>query len=118
MSTDLVAWLRAQLDEDGRLIAEHPDGEDGDLAGRDLAAERESNYPCSAYLRIAKARALAELAAKRWILDLHRLRETVDEGVRCRLCGFSFRVDPNCHTVRLLALPYADRPGFREEWRP
>lgn len=23
-----------------------------------------------------------------------------------------------CPTLRLLALPYADRPGYREEWRP
>jgi hypothetical protein len=23
-----------------------------------------------------------------------------------------------CLTLRLLALPYADRPGYREEWRP
>jgi hypothetical protein len=22
------------------------------------------------------------------------------------------------HTVRLLALPYADQPGYREKWRP
>lgn len=23
-----------------------------------------------------------------------------------------------CSTLRLLALPYSDRPGYREEWRP
>lgn len=26
--------------------------------------------------------------------------------------------ESNCLTLRLLAPPYADRPGYREEWRP
>jgi hypothetical protein len=27
-------------------------------------------------------------------------------------------LDGDCSTVRLVALPHADRPGYREEWRP
>jgi hypothetical protein len=30
--------------------------------------------------------------------------------------GF-FGVDAD-HAYRLIALPYADRPGYREDWRP
>jgi hypothetical protein len=51
------------------------------------------------------ARVLAEVDAKRQILDLatdvtEMSHDTADT------------------MIRLLALPYADRPGYREEWRP
>jgi hypothetical protein len=69
------------------------------------------------------ARVLAEVDAKRRILD-----EVVEDAT-----GLDMSVDLDRRTrprdevtepylgdvlVRLLALPYADRPGYREEWRP
>lgn len=61
------------------------------------------------------ARVLAECESKRRIIAEHGANK--------------YRVDPcdahdarletiPCATLRLLALPYADRQGFREEWRP
>jgi len=61
---------------------------------------------------------LAEVDAKRRIIDLH---DDVSGG--CRTCmdaelsndGPDAAAWP-CPTLRLLALPYADHPGYREEW--
>ncbi|MVO84166.1 hypothetical protein GPA10_05115 [Streptomyces sp. p1417] len=60
------------------------------------------------------ARVLREIDAKRRILAEHALN-----GWACTTCdnGEVEQVFP-CPTLRLLALPYADRPGYREEWRP
>jgi hypothetical protein len=69
------------------------------------------------------ARELAEVDAKRRILD-----EVVDEatGLDMSVDG-DRRVGPRDTTtepylgtvlLRLLALPYADHPDYREEWRP
>ncbi|MGE5829742.1 MAG: DUF6221 family protein [Micromonosporaceae bacterium] len=80
-------------------------------------------------------RALAEVEAARRILDLHSIQvELISQfpfdpytgvqlppsyNVSCRVCGWA-TIDPTsaCDTVRLLAAPYADQPGYREEWKP
>jgi Family of unknown function (DUF6221) len=57
-------------------------------------------------IRWDPARVLAELVAKRWLLD-----EIEDE-----LGDDDQQVMTN-DRLRQLALPYADRPGYDEEWR-
>lgn len=44
---------------------------------------------------------------------------TSGHEVTCSVCGW-VSDDPTsgCETVRLLALPYADVDGYREEWKP
>jgi hypothetical protein len=120
---DLVTWLRAQLALDTEAIAEHPDGED-DVWMAGLQAETEQNYPCSQYLRISKARALREVAAKRAIVDLHP-RHVDDVDGTPDTCGACFvdlyapTFEPwPCLTLRHLAAVYADRSGYKSEWAP
>lgn len=39
----------------------------------------------------------------------------------CKTCGSGeekYPADWPCATIRLVALPFSDRPGYREEWRP
>jgi hypothetical protein len=67
------------------------------------------------------ARVLRDVEAKRRILDLHARREdNVAERLgftapdMCELCGETWP----CRTVCLLALPFADHPGYHEEWKP
>lgn len=62
------------------------------------------------------ARVLAEVEAKRRILHEHEHEEAHPALMphTCRRCG-SFGW---CLTVRLLALPFSDRPGYDETWRP
>ena len=72
------------------------------------------------------AHVLAEADAKREITDLHRpeITDYVDgagiesASVDCLTCDTrgSSNTWP-CKTVRLLALPYADHPDYRDEWR-
>ena len=57
-------------------------------------------------------RAMAEREAKRRIVELHH---TAGRSGLCDECHS--KVWP-CPTLRLLALPYADHPDYREEWRP
>jgi hypothetical protein len=64
----------------------------------------------------------AECDAKRRIVALHN---NADEGHDCTdgwHAPHGFRDldydDGPCETLRLLALPYADHPDYREEWKP
>ena len=53
--------------------------------------------------------------ARRRIVALHHaVRGAGDGEVRCAGCGHP----PPCPTLRLMSLPWADHPDFREEWRP
>jgi len=54
------------------------------------------------------ARVLAECEAKRRIVDSYRYL-TADPELRMQAWTFA---------LRCLALPYADHPDYREEWRP
>lgn len=64
-------------------------------------------------------RVLADCDAKRRIVEWHR-EETLPDGVPTRtgLCDICMNWSWPCDTLRLLALPYADRPGYMQEWRP
>lgn len=91
---ELVTWLRAQLDDDERAArAWLPFGNPTD-ADRDHFARHDP------------LRVLAEVDAKRRIIDW-------------ALAWLEREVAPwNADLIRMLALPYADRAGYREEWRP
>lgn len=55
-------------------------------------------------------RVLADFDAKRRIVDEH-----TEAGTKwCPSCDGQ---DQPCTTIRLLALSYADHPGYRDEWR-
>jgi len=110
---ELVAWLPAQLDEDTVEIAKHPDGEDPLWIAGSLYATAEENYPCTPYLAISKRRALAEVHAKRRILDTY-VAAASTEGSEYD-GGYTVGLGV---ALRFLALPYAGRPGYRDEWRP
>jgi len=65
-------------------------------------------------------RVLAECAAKRRIIALH------EPGHECSQYDRDGEIDnflychdfEDCSTMYLLALPYADHPNYRDEWRP
>lgn len=106
MTADLVEWLRAQLDDDESR---------SDLVGQ-IMLLRWATKPYA-------DRLMREVEAKRLLLDLHRpvADSSWPEPGHCLECcsleSQDYRTYP-CPTVRLLALPYSDRPGYREEWRP
>ena len=161
MTNDLVTWLRAQLDEDERVAGSATSGPwtNDDPLARDgvyspaidgFVVDCEYVYmgPFTVHnaTHIARHdpnRVLAEVEAKRRILDLHphqRFAEPPWLGeprpalvedpryVGCSTCNNRTspfdathqEVHPGwwCETVRLLALPYAANPGYDESWRP
>jgi hypothetical protein len=133
---DLVVWLRAQLDEDERVaraagvsasgsrwhVADRGAvivrGDDGMVVVFDEGSP--SGEEAEHIARWDPARVLAEVDAKRRILDVHPGDDEVSGQVFCGdgigLVGCKWAYP--CPTIRLLALPFADRPGYRAEWRP
>lgn len=57
------------------------------------------------------ASVLARIAADRQILALH----SGDNDEACQSHAGNWAYEP-CATLRLLAQPYADRPGYQERW--
>jgi hypothetical protein len=117
---ELLAFLRAQLDEDERVAREadsgrwipedkgitfeyHADYFHGGEAQARLVADTRANQ-----WHIANwdpARVLAEVEAKRRVLDMVTLGNYYG--------GFG---EAYVQVVHELAQPYAGRPGWREEW--
>jgi hypothetical protein len=132
--TDLASWLLEQIAEDERVarsavcwkgerwtVREHAGHAIVWAQGQEIARSSQSADRGVAELIAAHdpAHVLAECAAKRAIVEAHTAELiAVEEGVEhwtdCPDC----RQTPPCHTLRLLAQVYKDRPGYREEWRP
>jgi hypothetical protein len=139
MSDDLVTWLRAQLDADEQVALAVKDDRYGDNDTDEwkswaIQYDADEAWPVltGIGMRLAHsyadnvitpqrgehialwdpARALAEIDAKRQLLDESAYWESVDgpNDPASVSCGGS--------VLAILALPYADRPGYREEWRP
>ncbi|MFE9337788.1 DUF6221 family protein [Streptomyces sp. NPDC007063] len=119
--SDLVAFLRARLDEDETMARKaasrqprsaawthEPDGKvragDGTPVAKHAWADEGAHIT-----RHDPARVLAEVDARRRILRWH-----LDEEC-CSVCLDDVE---GCPLFRALALPYADHPDYREEWRP
>ena len=129
--TDLVQWLRTQLDEDERIArAADPGPWKSESLGRhDQAAIKlaastsliqfDGSRAAANGMHAARhdpARVLREVEAKRRIVDAHERRpmpkgDTAD----CAQCWGA--VWP-CPTLRLLASVYDGRPGYQESWHP
>lgn len=129
MMEDLMEWLREQINDDERVGREA--GGDPWNRGDRSAMVRDSIGAVVVYdegdpseaqaahiIRWNPARVLREVEAKRQILDhiAGRLDPGESDGgwesVDAETDGMASAV------LQLLALPYADRPGYRDEWRP
>lgn len=139
---ELITWLRAQLDDDERVarvatagpwrhnpemqwrkpgttwfeeaVFAGPFGKDAIcIAGTGEPDDAQSMDDANHIARWDPARVLAEIEAKRRILDKHA---RVLEGDNW--AWFAGSESESEWYVRILALPYAGREGWREEWRP
>ncbi|MFE8961716.1 DUF6221 family protein [Streptomyces iakyrus] len=118
---DLVQFLRDRLDEDERAARRAGDsfrqiGETGVI----VATEGDRAEECASanwagiaehIVRHDPARVLAEVAAKRQIID------------RCVSAQIPIRDDWSTDelagdVLAMLALPYADHPAYKPEWHP
>lgn len=111
---DLAAWLLEQIAEDEAIAQALPDSPRlGGRPSRPGETYSGPSYGLSTFIRtISPARVLVECDAKRRIVEM---RMALNGNPR--LLGDE--IDQRLEAVLLiLALPYADRPGYREEWRP
>lgn len=106
MPNDLVEFLRACLDDEHRDAEGKHDQYACDLSALLTFGDCSCGYP-------DKVR--AEVDAARRIVELHKRFEGF---VDCSSCGDVPQVPYPCKTLRLLALPRANQPGYQEEWRP
>ena len=125
----IVEFLEARISEDKALARSaspgpwHVDAEstevlavDGIVVADGFALSGPQTRATTAHIaRHDSARVLAECEAKRRIVGLHESRPDWPD---CQECGDRDYTKPwPCSTLRLLALPYADHPDYRPEWR-
>ena len=117
---DLEDWLRAQLDSE-QIIAEQVAAlaQEYDDTDYEPAADwyaNESGTSGDQIIAMHPARALAEIAAKRALIELISEAGGLDHQVSQEFGSYSGpQIDDRMFVV--LAQPYAGRPGWREEWR-
>jgi hypothetical protein len=144
----LVEWLKAQLDADEQQARSVPGPawerrvirfDSGSICEEYIAvADPDRNEVVLSdvdgmvlpfVVQWDPERVLAEVDAKRRIIGNHK----ADDKGCCRTCAHwtsdwldGYKEDrlayegvrAPCLTLRLLALPYADRPGYDESWKP
>jgi uncharacterized protein DUF6221 len=131
--TDLASWLLAEIDADEQLARRVEEqvgaaraGEQFPARSRIAAYDDFPSYPWSLeqpelefVARWHPRTVLAELEATRRIVrfctQLINITAVQDDVVGS---DDSARAEVAWETLRLLALPYADRDGYREEWHP
>jgi uncharacterized protein DUF6221 len=121
---EFLRFLKARLDEDderAQRAAELWNDEDWRPEWEDLPdevfAHARNHDP---------ARVLREVEAKRRIIELHPHgywpRRKGKPHLYCETCDEEDGVIGGdglfCPTLRFLALPYADHPAYRAEWKP
>ena len=129
MADDLAAWLTQIWDEQEKAARaafsnqadpEEGWGEDGRAVTPHVGVIHE-DVQRAHVVAWHPGVVLARLAADRQILALHKHTADPVGWIDCGTCGEAGHEADKvkwCQHVRLLASPYADRPGYREEWRP
>ncbi|MGQ5576738.1 DUF6221 family protein [Streptomyces sp. ECR3.8] len=135
---ELVRWLGVQLDEDERISRAAtpgpwrdeggyvtdvgPDGlprvqvtDHGTQDGEPEEDDPQGRADSAHIARHDPARVLREIDAKRQLLA--RYEELRAASKEQGLIG-DVTEEYQDFLLRLLALPYADRPGYKESWRP
>ena len=138
MTSDLVTFLNARLDEDEQMARSTPgpSWEHRQIRGDFDESVVFENYVAVAdpgrntvaladvaeevlpfVLRHDPARVLAEVDAKRRIIDRYEAQRTV---YAAHMGGIltKYLVQELEAVLRLLALPFADHPDYRPEWTP
>lgn len=137
MMEDLARWLGAQFDEDERITRAATQGDW--VWSREFVTPPGYHHRTVGPLEPGDAAYIAEHAPARVLreIDVKRqwLEALIGEGHAALrpggstqvYCGADYGTGEPCDCgrdervsryLRLLALPYADRPGYRKDWRP
>lgn len=107
---DLVTWLQQQIDEDENavraMIGKGPT--DAFLTRhrviQTLIVETDSSTEAARFR-------LAECDSKRALIRVLAKQSNRDDE------AWGYQMEAQ-EMIKIMALPYADRPGYREDWRP
>lgn len=128
MTVDIIEFLLARLAEDEAALepfngGRPVHGRTGEVLDFHEGGELWEISPSSEYVTmyVSPQRALAEVRAKRAIVDRHqaRVKRQDDQGRPAHLHDpvLSMLVKDDRYLLRHLAAVYADHPGYRPEWR-
>jgi hypothetical protein len=131
VSEDLIDWLRRMIDEDERAARATVPGpwrvSGLDVHAEDLVVMENFDEP-GPWLRalpehIARhdpARVLREVEARRRLIDQYEAMRAGAEAAAGTILAGAAKVRLGAYemAVKIMAMPYSDRPGYREEWRP
>ncbi|WP_203828748.1 DUF6221 family protein [Actinoplanes palleronii] len=106
---DLIAFVRARLDEDERKIAAM-EREERRVQTAPIFQSHPPNWLAGVDIFVSSKRWRAEVEAKRRILQLHDATE--DPTISADAWVVMGKA------IKMLALPYASHPDYREKWRP
>lgn len=112
MSADLVAWMKFQIDVDERL-AQRAESESFVVQGDGGGAVTEFLFT-----QLSDSRALAEVTAKRAIIDRYEFVSSHGPAVdHTRAMDMTTGAEAALRdVVRMLAQVYCDRAGFDSSW--
>lgn len=115
---ELVQWLREQLDEDEQIA--RGTGQPGtSWQGLEMDGELrdDANAGTVAYIPRAETRAhIARHDPARVLREIDTKRRLIGRiNTHATIMGWD---EVHGDLLRSLALPYADRPGYRDDWRP
>ena len=127
---DLVQFLRARLDEDEKTARHATQGPWVDELGhpirggyelRFIIAQQAQRWNSQHIARHDPARVLAEVEAKRQIIDecaywIGKINSSATD--KYPYPNLAERGEVVLPVLTLLALPYADHPDYRDTWRP
>jgi hypothetical protein len=100
---DLITWLRAQIDE-----IEFADW-------HERTCQTHQKMPPNSPLGLGGSPLSCNCAVPDFVLrEVEAKRQLMDMADMFLTAG----IDDGWDLYRLLALPFSDRPGYREEWRP
>lgn len=126
MIEDFPTWLLGQVAEDERTGNRNDDWRLHDEGDLDLAEVARSGgwlgkfgkQDAEHIARWDPRRVEDECRAKRQIVTAHRT-EVIGSSYWCDTCHVPSDQPGStwCTTLLLLGAPYADRPGYREEWQ-
>lgn len=106
--SDLAEFLLARIAEDQALARESTGVEDSS-GGAVAWAKTDERW----LLEIDPARLLTECEAKRQIIERARMAWDNSDCTECNEAGYLAD-----DLLKLLALPYAGHPDYRDDWRP
>lgn len=125
-TAELVAFFGEQIDEDERIALNAPRHDWTILLARDaVTGEQTEQRVLDHVMQHDPGRILREVEAKRRILREYQ-QSVSDLAIMTRIAAddppallFVKGMESRLRTVvELMMLPYADRPGHQEAWRP